>query len=208
MEFTAAGDNGLYFTGDLRDAAGGFINRKGIGFCGLVVSWDPRASSFQWSKRKKGIHALRNERSLWGYGNLPHAAFHTYPCSCLLGPCFSEFSGYPWASIFHGISLSSAKMKLLEYWKGLRGPEKMTVFLQNHWVGLVSVINEDHLLTLFKPTPGTSWEYRIGRNSMLSSSSGTRWKVFWSCFLISLNSYLYLCSFIKHAINMKCLPFF
>lgn len=64
----------------------------------------------------------------WRVDTHSHSGFHAY----LVAPCLVlgiDFPGYPWAAVCSGMSLSFTEMLLLEYWKGLSAPERMTVII-------------------------------------------------------------------------------
>ena len=129
------------------------------------------------------------------------------PCSLVfrvLRPFLGSYKYFPWDISFLCWNVPVGILAgTLSSWKD----DSLSAEPPSLMVGLVSVTSEGHLLTLFRPTSGPSWEYCSGKNSMLSSGSDM-WQVFRSCCLTSFTYHLYLCSFIKYAINKKYLPFF
>lgn len=151
MEFAAAGDNDHYLTGDLRATVGGFMTGGTSGLVAFMVLSpvkipEPVAFSGQGEERHTYIRECRALFWIWNliskcnFAKWRVVGFHTCPCS-LLTPWFSEFPGHPWAAVLHGMSLPSAGMFLLEYWKGFRAPDRMIVFLRNHQVTWFHVVS-------------------------------------------------------------------
>lgn len=110
--------------------------------------------------------------------------FHFYPGGCLLAPWFqiSQAILGQLFNIFHGMSLSSAEMFLFGYWQELElwKDDSLSAEPPSLMIWFSLSYSEGHLLTLFRPTSGPSWEYCSGKNSMLSSGSDM-WQVFRSC---------------------------